>query len=204
MTVPEDGRKVAHDYAADPLPAALMAIAEQGERIAQLDVRAASLGVRLEALERPADEHRERAGYAPIPAARWWMLPPADRADAVDRLAAWVEQVYTASYGHLAKMLAPCWRDHDLCLFILDFVSELHSVLYLRPSRSARTLADQAEYTLRILPVAAELMRAETARCDHPPTHRSPMATIPMRGTGSARAGAPGRARSYVPPGDAA
>jgi hypothetical protein len=47
-------------------------------------------------------------------------------------------------------------------------------------------------------------MRAETALCDHPPPHRSPTATIPMRGTGSARASAHGRARSYLPPGDAA
>ncbi len=54
-----------------------------------------------------------------------------------------------------------------MCLFVLDFVSELHSLLYLRPARSARTLADQAEFHLQILPAAAELMRAETARCDH-------------------------------------
>ena len=64
-------------------------------------------------------------------------------------------------------MLAPCWPEHDLCLFVLDFLSELHSVLYLRPSRSAHTLADQAEFHLRILPAAAELMKAETTRCDH-------------------------------------
>ena len=157
--------------AADPLPAALLAIADHGELLARLGGRIGDLGTRLQMLERHRDEQPDAAGYKPIPAPRWWMLPDEDRLEAVERLAAWVDQVYARSYGHLARMLASCWREHDLCLFILDFASELHSVLYLRPSRSARTLADQAEFSLRILPGAAELMQAETARCDHPQGH---------------------------------
>jgi hypothetical protein len=97
-------------------------------------------------------------------------------------------------------MLAPCWRQHDLCLFILDFASELHSVLYLCPSRSAGTLADQAELTLRILPAAAELMRAETARCDHPQGQARSFLTTTrsMTGTGSAAASALANARPHT------
>jgi hypothetical protein len=58
----------------------------------------------------------------------------ADRTEAIARLTVWVEQIYAPCYRHLAGMLADCWRQHDLCLFILDFVSELHRPLYVRPS----------------------------------------------------------------------
>jgi hypothetical protein len=151
----------------DPVPAVMVAVAEHGERLAEHDGRLSELGTRLLAVEGLLDSEPDRAGYSPVPAPKWWILPERDRADAIDRLAAWVDQVYAASYGHLAAMLAPCWQEHELCLFVLDFLSELHSVLYLRHARSAPTLADQAEFHLRILPAAAELMRAETTRCDH-------------------------------------
>ncbi len=168
--------------------------------LARLDGQVGDLGARLQALERRRDDQPDAAGYTPIPAPRWWMLPGEDRREAAERLAAWVDQVYARSYGHLAMMLAACWREHDLCLFVLDFASELHSVLYLRPSRSARTLADQAEFSLRILPAAAELMRAETARCAHPKGQApgTPLGTRPMTGTGSAVAGRRAPARSHT------
>lgn len=200
MTLPED-ESLRGDQAPDPLPAALLALADHEERLAEVGRQVDDLDGRLQALERGPrrDELADEAGYSPIPAPRWWLLPAVDRAEAVERLAAWVDQVYVGSYGHLAGMLAPCWREHDLCLFILDFASELHSVLYLRPSRSARTLGDQAEFALRILPAAAELMRAETSRCDHTPTRAStsPTPNVLMRGTGSAGANARAGSRSY-------
>ena len=167
MTVPEDTLSGPEPPRPDPLPAAMLAIAEHAERLDTVTGRLDEIGPRLLALEQLLDDEPDRAGYSPIPAPRWWMLSATDRAEATDRLAAWVEQVYATSAGHLARSLAPCWPHHDLCLFVLDFVSELHSVLYLRQSRSARTLADQAEFHLRILPAAAELMKAETTRCDH-------------------------------------
>ena len=186
--------------AADPLPAALMALADHAELLARLGGQVGELGTRLQALELRGDEQPDAAGYTPIPAPRWWMLPTEERHGAVERLAAWVDQVYARSYGHLARMLAACWREHDLCLFVLDFASELHSVLYLRPSRSARTLADQAELSLRILPAAAELMRAETARCDHPQgqARSFPTTARSMTGTGSTAASARAPARSHT------
>ena len=152
----------------------MLAVAEHGEHLGQHSVRLddhdgrlTGMAGRLLAVEQLLEGEPDRAGYTPEPAPRWWLLAEPERADALDRLAAWVDQVYAPSYGHLACMLAPCWQEHDLCLFVLDFISELHSLLYLRPARLARTLADQAEFHLRILPTAAELMRAETSRCDH-------------------------------------
>lgn len=177
MTVPETSPSVPLPLASagpDALPAVMLAVADHHERLALLSGRIDNLTGRITAAEdfisatggdRAAGEDR---GYEPVPAPRWWMLTPDSRADATDRLAAWTHQVYRPSYGHLAAMLPACWQRHDLCLFVLDFLAELHSVLYLAESRSVRALADQAEFHVRILPAAAQLMAAETARCDHP------------------------------------
>ena len=84
-----------------------------------------------------------------------------------DRLRAWVEQIYLPGYGHLAAALPPCWEHHLLCLYTLDWLSELWSALYLdtRPRHAAR-LAAQAEWQTRLLPAAADQM-ASTHRCQH-------------------------------------
>jgi hypothetical protein len=108
-------------------------------------------------------------GYKPRPPVQWWTVSDADRAKAVDHLAAWVEQVYRPFYGHLSAGLGVCWQDHPLCLVGLDIVSELHSVLYFQPKRTASLLSAQAEYTTRILPAFAEQFRTETSRCTHRP-----------------------------------
>jgi hypothetical protein len=106
-------------------------------------------------------------GYHPDPAPTWWKLATADRQEPIARLRAWVEQVYRPGYGHLAAGLGPCWETHDLCLYGLDILAELWSVLYLQPSRSAALVSAQAEYQARILPVLAEQLRIETNRCGH-------------------------------------
>ncbi len=202
MKVPDEGPP-ATTQTPDALPAALLAIAGQQEQLAGFGAELDDFGTRLQALERRREEQPDQAGYSPVPAPRWWLLPEPERAEAVERIAAWVDQVYARSYGHLAGMLAGCWRDHELCLFVLDFVCELHSLLYLRPARSARTLADQAELTLRILPAAAELMRAETTRCDHTlaQAHTFPYANGLRRGTGPVGPGARADTRSFTPTG---
>ena len=204
MTVPDHAAQETYGAAADPLPAALLAIADHAEQLAAIGGQLDDLRSWQQALERRREGQADPAGYTPIPAPRWWQMAAADRTEAIDRLAALVEQVYATSYGHLAGMLADCWRQHDLCLFILDFVSELHSVLYLRPSRSARTLADQAELSLRILPTAAELMRAETTRCDHllAQARRYPVPKVDKRGTGFGGAGGHSTTRRLPPTGD--
>ena len=104
--------------------------------------------------------------YQIQPSIHWWSTDAAGREKAIGHLRSWVEHVYIPHYGHLAAMLAPCWADHDLCLVNLDWLSELHSVLYFN-KRTQPVLAAQAEYNTRILPATAEMLRAETSRCNH-------------------------------------
>jgi hypothetical protein len=105
--------------------------------------------------------------YEPAPQPRWWRLNEQELTAAVDRLAAWVEQVYRPGYGHLAAALPPCWARHPLCLYTLDWLSELWSALYLNPQRTATTLAAQAEWQTRLLPAAADQMAREATGCQH-------------------------------------
>ena len=116
----------------------------------------------------PSSAGKDPGGYRPGPAATWWKLTPAERAEPVAQLHAWTEQVYRPGYGHLAAALGPCWPSHDLCLYGLDILSGLWSVLYRQPRRTAGLLSAQAEYQARILPALADQLRLETSRCGHP------------------------------------
>jgi hypothetical protein len=145
---------------------ALFPVPDDGGQAAVL-LQLAELGSRIRALEDLLADEPDRAGYKPIPAPKWWQLAWEERADAIARLAAWVDQVYRPSYGGLAARLPACWAEHALCLFILDWMCELHSLLYLRASRAASTLAGQAEWHIRHLPAAADLMAAEGRACEH-------------------------------------
>ena len=131
---------------------------------------------RFEALDRQvADLAAQLApdpgGYHPDPAPAWWKLPAAERHEPIARLRAWVEQVYRPGYGHLAATIAPCWPSHDLCLYGLDILSDLWSVLYLQPDRTPRMLSAQAEYQARILPALAAQLVTETSSCAHTLPH---------------------------------
>jgi hypothetical protein len=110
---------------------------------------------------------REQAGYQPPEAPKFWRLDGPARDAAIGKLRAWVEQVYRPGYGHLAASLGDCWDQHPLCLYILDWLSELWSVLYLAPARTAGTLAGQAEWHTRLLAAAAEQLARETRGCTH-------------------------------------
>jgi hypothetical protein len=128
---------------------------------------------RFEALDRQvadltAQLSHDPGGYHPDPAPAWWKLAAAEREEPIARLSAWVEQVYRPGYGHLAATIAPCWPSHDLCLYGLDILSGLWSVLYLQPSRTARLLSAQAEYQARILPALTAQLVTETTTCGHP------------------------------------
>ena len=136
--------------------------------LAGLDRQVAALARQIADLAATGDEPDPR-GYQPAPAPRWWHLTGLDRDAAIDRLRAWVEQIYQIGYGHLAAALPPCWEHHPACLFTLDWLSELWSVLYLQPGRTSGTLAAQAEWQTRLLPAAASQMAREAGSCQHRP-----------------------------------
>jgi hypothetical protein len=143
--------------------------------LAELTSQAAGIGVMVQEhaaavarLTAPSQADPEADGYQPGPGPTWWKLAAAERQEPVARLQAWVEQVYRPGYGYLAATLGPCWPCHDLCLYGLDVLSELWSVLYLQPRRSAGLLSAQAEYQARILPALADQLRVETSGCGHP------------------------------------
>ncbi|MGH3190121.1 MAG: hypothetical protein ACRDPY_22900 [Streptosporangiaceae bacterium] len=144
-------------------------------QLAELTGQAAAIGRTVEEhaaalalLTAPSQTDPDSGGYHPQPAPAWWKLAAADRQDPIARLRAWVEQVYRPGYGHLAAALGPCWESHDLCLYGLDILAELWSVLYLQPARSPGLVSAQAEYQARILPALADQFRIETSRCAHP------------------------------------
>ena len=149
-------------------------------RLADLTGQTAALGhvveehaAALTRLTAPRQAGPDGDGYHPEPAPAWWKLATTERQEPIARLHAWVEQVYRPGYGHLAATLAPCWTSHDLCLYGLDILSGLWSVLYLQPERTARLLSAQAEYQARILPALAAQLMTETSTCGHP-RHRIP------------------------------
>lgn len=132
----------------------------------QLDLRITVLGARLDKISPPGiGEDEWEPAYVPRASRRWWKLAGQDRETALADLRAWVEQIYRPGYGQLAATLSPCWDQHPLCLYAVDILAELWSVLYLPDYRPASLLTDQAEYQTRILPAFADQMAVETGRC---------------------------------------
>jgi hypothetical protein len=99
------------------------------------------------------------------------------------RLRAWVEQIYRPGYGQIAATLPSCWEQHTLCLYTLDWLSELWSFLYLDPERTAASLAAQAEWQTRLLPAAAEQMAFDATGCPH--ARSTPRRQPPPAGRGA-------------------
>jgi hypothetical protein len=179
----------------EPITAILAQLAAHAEQLARLDARergnhaATSEQIAgLAALARAMDAHiaalashlgpitpgtADSSGgdgtgsYIPVPSPRWWQLTGQDREQAISRLRAWVDEVHRPGYGRLAAALGPCWDQHPLCLYALDILAELWSVLHLGSTRTPALLSAQAEYQARILPALAEQMTTETTRCPH-------------------------------------
>jgi hypothetical protein len=142
--------------------------ADHGQAIAaaaSLSDQVEALTARLAHVSPPGDA--ESAGYLPAAAARFWQLEGRERERAIARLRAWVDQIYRPGYGHLSASLGDCWDQHPLCLYLLDWLSELWSVLYLQPTRTASQLAGQAEWQTRLLTAAADQLARETRHCPH-------------------------------------
>ena len=145
------------------------------ETLNGLDQQVSALATRLSGIAASGSRDEEGEPYRPAPAARWWKLDGAERDQALARLRAWVEQVYRPGYGHLASALGPCWEQHPLCLYGLDWLMELWSALYLPAERRIAVLASQAEWQTRLLPALAEQMYLETTGCQHSaPTGQRP------------------------------
>jgi hypothetical protein len=143
-----------------------------------LDQQVSALTARLSGIPAAGSRDEESEPHQPAAAARWWKLDGTERDQALARLRAWVEQVYRPGYGHLASALGPCWEQHLLCLYGLDWLMELWSALYLPTERRTAVLASQAEWQTRLLPALAEQMYLETTRCQHAaPTGRGPSPT---------------------------
>jgi hypothetical protein len=171
----------------DPITAALQQLADHHEQLTQLTELVTGIGDTLQehaaALTQlteptPADADSDR--YRPSPPPAWWKLAAAERQEPTARLRAWVQQVYQPGYGHLAATLGPCWEAHDLCLYGLDILADMWSVLYLRPRRTPGVLSAQADYQARILPSLADQLRLETSHCGHPRTP-APITGYPRR-----------------------
>jgi hypothetical protein len=191
----------------DAISVALLQLAQHAERLAVLDAREAGhhrqlaehlaglatqvsdvasavdgTGDQLERLSarilRDDDADGRPAGYKPGPAPRWWQLDGDDRETELGRLRGWVARVYRPGYGQLAATLGQCWEQHPLCLYGLDLLAELWSVLYLQPGRTPAVVSAQAEFQSRIVPAIAEQLMIETTRCAHATARRTPAATI--------------------------
>jgi hypothetical protein len=159
---------------ADVVTGLMLQLTQHAERLALLDQQVAALASQLSQLASAGNRDEGGDAYRPKPVPQWWKLEGTERDKALNRLRAWVEQVYRPGYGHLAATLAPCWDQHLLCLYGLDWLMELWSALYLTDERKPSTLASQAEWQIRVLPALAEQLRLETANCERGHLTRGP------------------------------
>ena len=124
----------------DPIAALLDELAAVGEQLTRLDAREAGHYTALTALltgltARPARGRGSRR----VPARPAAPLAETHRRgpEGTGRPAARLGRAgLPPGYGHLAATLGPCWAAHDLCLYGLDILAELWSVLYLQPRRT--------------------------------------------------------------------
>ena len=158
----------------NPLEAVLQQLAELRDQVSLLEAAHQRDAERIDKLTAAAAKAPKAAkggdedeGYKPIRAPRWWQQRNGERGDAVARLRSWVETVYRPGYGHLAAKLGPCWPQHDLCLYLLDWLSEMHAFLYQDTDRSWGMLSGQAEWHTRFVLSAVAQMKEETHSCDH-------------------------------------
>ena len=173
-----------------------------------LDTQVAVLAGHLTELAAKGDDAQDKQGYRPVPPPRWWQLTGPERDTALSRLRAWVTQIYQPSYGKLAATLPACWEHHPICLYTLDWLSELWSVLYLATNRTTSTLAAQGEWQTRLLPAAADQMATETTGCRHgtgparrlPPGARTPPRTVTANPPTTTMHNGPHRPGPAIPP----
>jgi hypothetical protein len=163
-----DGREADHFVV---LRARLREITEQLAPVTTVADGLAALTTVMEGLEGRVGELEDpgspAGGYSSPAQPKWWAMTAEDRAEALDRLRDWVQSVYRPGMGKHAGQLPACWEEHPLCVYVLDWLSELWSVLYLQPRRPAPLLSGQADWWTRLLPAATDLMADEARGCEH-------------------------------------
>jgi len=151
-----------------PLDAVLAQLADLRDQVTLLEAAQQHDAERIAELTAALQDDADGgAAYRPVPAPRWWQLRGRERDEATARLRAWTETVFRPGYGHLAARLGPCWEQHDLCLYLLDWLSESWTVIFHPARRSQSALWTSADWHTRFLPAAAALLEAETGSCDH-------------------------------------
>ena len=159
-----------------PLDAVLQQLAELRDQVTLMEAAHQRDRERIDKLaeaaaRKKAKEAKEAEAYEPAPAPRWWQLDAAGQRAAIARLSSWVDTVFRRGYGHLAAKVGPCWYEHPLCLYYLDWLSETWTVIHQPATRDAGMLWTSADWHTRFLPAAVALLEAETAACDHLPAH---------------------------------
>jgi hypothetical protein len=145
-----------------------------GQRLTEVTTLLGRMSAQITALaERPSELNDDAVSYRVNPPPPWWK--PADQRcqDTADRLGDWVEDVYRPVFGYLADLLAPCWRQHPLCLAYLDVLHEAWCLLYLQ-HRDPKMVFAQLDWLTRSLLQAAEVMANETKSCHELNRHCEP------------------------------
>jgi hypothetical protein len=143
--------------------------AAQGEILGglqQIRQDLASLRNRVNAVF-PPEQNDGSEFYDPPPSIRVWEMDEGQRTEVIQYLDKWVTKVWVPTFGYLAAKLPPCWKEHWLCITVIDVLSELHKVLWCQPVRLAGTLSGQAELLTRLAPALAEVMATERKGCVH-------------------------------------
>jgi hypothetical protein len=144
------------------------------QRLAEVTALLGRMSAQITALaERPAELDGDAFSYRVNPPPPWWKPGDQHCQDTADRLEDWVEDVYRRVYGYLADLLAPCWRQHPLCLAYLDVMHETWCLLYLQ-HRDPKMVFAQLDWLTRSLLQAAEVMANDTKRCRDLNRHRDP------------------------------
>ena len=123
--------------------------------------------------ERDAEGDGDAFSYRVNQPPPWWTPEDQRCEDTAERLDDWVREVYRPVFGYLADLLAPCWRQHPLCLAYLDVLHEAWCLLYLQ-HRDPKMVFAQLDWLTRALIQAAEVMANDTRRCHDLARHCEP------------------------------
>ena len=162
----------------DPITAALHQLAAHHEQLTQLADLITGIGDTLRehaaALAKLAESHRHADAdpdrYQPEPGRRrGGSSPPPTAPSPSPGCAPGSSRSTAPATATWPPPWPPAGTSHDLCLYGLDILSDLWSVLYLQPDRTPGLLSAQAEYQARILPALADQLAGRNHPLRPPP-----------------------------------